>query len=90
MFGIYIHIPFCKKACNYCDFHFSTSFKTKESTLKAISEELVIRKNELKGGVNTLYFGAYDEKNGGIEKIRLAFKRNNIFKSVYPASFLIY
>ena len=57
MFGIYIHIPFCKKACNYCDFHFSTSFKTKDSTLKAISEELVIRKNELKGGVNTLYFG---------------------------------
>ena len=29
--------------------------------------------------INTLYFGAYDEKNGGIEKIRLAFKRNNIF-----------
>ena len=29
--------------------------------------------------INTLYFGAYDEKKGGIEKLRLAFKRNNIF-----------
>ncbi len=58
MAGIYIHIPFCRKACHYCDFHFSTSFKTKEDVLKAISLELQKRKQELNGeAIQTIYFG---------------------------------
>ena len=36
MAGIYLHIPFCRKACYYCNFHFSTSFKTREEMIKAI------------------------------------------------------
>ncbi len=57
MSGIYIHIPFCKQACYYCDFHFSTSLKRKDSMLKAIVKELELRKNELSKSIETIYFG---------------------------------
>jgi oxygen-independent coproporphyrinogen-3 oxidase len=65
MSGIYIHIPFCKQACNYCDFHFSTSMKKKEDMVLAIAKEIAMRKNEFelldsKGNENqieTIYFG---------------------------------
>ena len=58
MSGIYIHIPFCKKACHYCDFHFSTSLKYKEQMITAICDELELRKEELKiNEVATIYFG---------------------------------
>ncbi len=57
MSGIYIHIPFCKQACYYCDFHFSVSLKRKEEMIKAIGMELQLRKDELKNNVETIYFG---------------------------------
>lgn len=58
MAGIYIHIPFCKQACYYCDFHFSTSLKNKDEMLTAIKRELVLRKEELnKEQIDTIYFG---------------------------------
>src|SRR5690554_2514799 len=57
MSGIYIHIPFCKQACHYCDFHFSTSLKKKPELVNALCQELILRKNELKGKVETIYFG---------------------------------
>jgi oxygen-independent coproporphyrinogen III oxidase len=62
MSGIYIHIPFCKQACHYCDFHFSTSMKKKEEMVLAIAKELQLRKNEFNNdpeflGVETIYFG---------------------------------
>ncbi len=58
MAGIYLHIPFCKQACYYCDFHFSTSLKRKEDMLIAILRELVLRKDELnKEQIETIYFG---------------------------------
>ena len=58
MAGIYIHIPFCKQACYYCDFHFSTSLKKKDELLKALVLEIELRKNELKDQiVETIYFG---------------------------------
>jgi oxygen-independent coproporphyrinogen-3 oxidase len=57
MSGIYIHIHFCKKACYYCDFHFSTSLKKKEDMLEAIAKELVLRKSEISNQVTTIYFG---------------------------------
>lgn len=56
--GIYLHIPFCKQACHYCDFHFSTSLKNKKPLLKALHNELLLRSQELeKQEVNTIYFG---------------------------------
>ena len=57
MSGIYIHIPFCKQACYYCDFHFLTSLKKKGDMLEAIAKELVLRKSEISDQVATIYFG---------------------------------
>jgi oxygen-independent coproporphyrinogen-3 oxidase len=57
MSGIYIHIPFCKQACHYCDFHFSTSTKYVDRMVGAICKEIRIRKNEVHSQVATIYFG---------------------------------
>lgn len=57
MFGIYIHIPFCKQACHYCNYHFSTTLRHKTRLVKAIGKELILRKGELKSEVKTIYFG---------------------------------
>ncbi|WP_092466368.1 radical SAM family heme chaperone HemW [Winogradskyella thalassocola] len=58
MSGIYIHIPFCKQACHYCDFHFSTSMKKKGDLISALAKELELRKDEFKNSsVETIYFG---------------------------------
>ena len=56
--GLYIHIPFCRKACHYCDFHFSTVLKYKEEVLRAMLSELHLRKRELPGrSLRSIYFG---------------------------------
>ena len=58
MAGIYIHIPFCKQACTYCDFHFSTSMRNKSAVLDAIEKEAFMRKGYLNDQIiETLYFG---------------------------------
>lgn len=59
MAGIYIHIPFCKQKCSYCDFHFSTSFgEYRQRMIEAICKEIVERKSYLKGEtIHTIYFG---------------------------------
>ncbi len=58
MSGIYIHIPFCKQACHYCDFHFSTSMKKKEEMVLALAKEIELRKSEFENEVvETIYFG---------------------------------
>lgn len=56
--GIYFHIPFCKKACHYCDFHFSTVLKNRDEMVESLIRELAYRANECKGqSVKTIYFG---------------------------------
>jgi oxygen-independent coproporphyrinogen III oxidase len=58
MSGIYIHIPFCKQACHYCDFHFSTSMKKKDEMVLALAKEIGMRKSEFQDEVvETIYFG---------------------------------
>lgn len=58
MSGIYVHIPYCHQACNYCDFHFSTSLKSKTDLIKSILLELDLRANYLTSrNINTIYFG---------------------------------
>jgi len=58
MSGIYIHIPFCKQACHYCDFHFSTSTKKKDQMVLALAKEIQLRKVEAKEDfIETIYFG---------------------------------
>ncbi|MFN0293679.1 radical SAM family heme chaperone HemW [Pedobacter helvus] len=58
MAGIYIHIPFCKKACTYCDFHFTTSTKYLNEMVEAICKEIVLKKNRLaQQQIGSIYFG---------------------------------
>lgn len=56
--GIYFHIPFCKQACHYCDFHFSTNLKLKDDMVNAMLQEIQLRKNEIEAKpIETIYFG---------------------------------
>lgn len=58
MAGIYLHIPFCKQACHYCDFHFSTSLKYKDELLQSLIKEIQLQKNYLLNDtIETIYFG---------------------------------
>lgn len=58
MAGIYIHIPFCRQACSYCDFHFSTNLQNKQALVAAICRELALRKDYLPGKtIESVYFG---------------------------------
>ncbi|MDC8101733.1 radical SAM family heme chaperone HemW [Chryseobacterium rhizosphaerae] len=55
---IYIHIPFCKQKCSYCNFHFSTSLNFKDEMLQAMKTEMMLRKDELQNKtLQSLYFG---------------------------------
>ncbi len=55
---IYLHIPFCKQKCSYCNFHFSTSLSLKDEMLSAIKKEIQLRYNELENkSLKSLYFG---------------------------------
>lgn len=78
MAGIYIHIPFCKQACYYCDFHFSTNQSIKEELIHAISLELYLQKDYLKGEpIETIYFG------GGTPSLLSKQELDLIFNSIY-------
>jgi oxygen-independent coproporphyrinogen-3 oxidase len=58
MAGIYLHIPFCRKACHYCNFHFSTSLNAQNDFVVALVQEISLRKNYLQGQtIRTIYFG---------------------------------
>jgi len=57
MAGIYLHIPFCKQACHYCDFHFSTQLGKKGAMVGALVRELELRKDEVSEEIETIYFG---------------------------------
>ncbi len=77
MAGIYIHIPFCKQRCYYCDFHFTTSLKNKDAIINAIVFELEIRKTEITEEVKTIYLG------GGTPSIIETSDIKKIFDSIY-------
>jgi oxygen-independent coproporphyrinogen III oxidase len=76
--GIYIHIPFCKKACHYCDFHFSTSFKHKDQMINSLKHEILIRNRELKHEkIESIYFG------GGTPSVLNIREINSLIETVY-------
>lgn len=78
MSGIYIHIPFCKQACHYCDFHFSTSMKKKDDMVLALAKEIVMRKNEFSTEIiETIYFG------GGTPSVLTNDEINFLISEVY-------
>lgn len=77
MAGIYIHIPFCKQACSYCNFHFSTKLQTKDDVVAAIQQEIGLQANYLpERQINTLYFG------GGTPSILQAKELNTIVRTL--------
>ena len=57
MSGIYLHIPFCKKTCHYCNFHFSTTMRYADDMVNAIRQEIRLRKHDAKLPIETIYFG---------------------------------
>ncbi len=77
MAGIYIHIPFCKQACHYCDFHFSTSLKYKDQMVEAICKEILNRKEEHQEVIETIYFG------GGTPSLLTTDQIQKILHTVY-------
>ena len=77
MSSIYLHIPFCKQACHYCDFHFSTSLKHKEKMIDAICQELALRKEELRTPMQNIYFG------GGTPSLLNVTDFDRIFDSIH-------
>jgi oxygen-independent coproporphyrinogen-3 oxidase len=75
MAGIYLHIPFCKQACFYCDFHFSVKQDLRTEMVGAIEKELHLRKNYLSGErIETIYFGGGTPSLLNTEEIRKLLK----------------
>ena len=77
MAGIYIHIPFCKQSCYYCNFHFSTSTKNKDEVLDAIEKEIKQKGQTTNEAISTIYFG------GGTPSILDVNEINSIIKRIY-------
>ena len=75
MAGIYIHIPFCRQACNYCNFHFSVSLKNKEVLINALIKEIETENNFIKEqDIETIYIG------GGTPSLLNEYELEIIFK----------
>ncbi len=78
MAGLYLHIPFCKQACYYCDFHFSTNQSQKTELVRQIAHELYLQRDYLKGEpVETIYFG------GGTPSLLTAKELEILFSAIY-------
>ena len=73
MYSLYIHIPFCRQACHYCDFHFSTTLKRKPQMVKALCKELELRRVEASTPLQTIYFG------GGTPSVLTSVELQEIF-----------
>ncbi|MCB9282892.1 MAG: radical SAM family heme chaperone HemW [Lewinellaceae bacterium] len=76
--GLYLHIPFCKQACHYCNFHFSTSLKYKGELVQALLREMELQRDYLGGAtLNTIYFG------GGTPSLLSGDELQMIFDQIY-------
>lgn len=74
---LYIHIPFCKQACYYCDFHFSTNLSLKDKMVYAICKEIELQKDYLQNKkLQTIYFG------GGTPSLLSGGDFEKIFKTI--------
>lgn len=76
---IYVHIPFCRKACYYCDFHFSTNFTQKTAMINAINKEIVLQKDYFseKNSISSIYFG------GGTPSVLSQTELESVLKNIY-------
>ena len=76
MAGLYIHIPFCKKACHYCNFHFSTSLKNRKKIISSMIKEIEIKSNGYEDLIETIYFG------GGTPSLLSIIEIDSLIKAV--------
>jgi oxygen-independent coproporphyrinogen-3 oxidase len=78
MAGIYVHIPFCKQACYYCDFHFSTNQELRPRFVDALLREIELQRNYLNNEpIHTIYFG------GGTPSLLPATELHRILRAIY-------
>lgn len=77
MAGLYLHIPFCRKACTYCDFHFSTSFNLYDEIVSCLKKELVMKADRMEDKIDTVYFG------GGTPSVLMKKDLEGILDRVY-------
>jgi oxygen-independent coproporphyrinogen-3 oxidase len=78
--GLYLHIPFCKQACHYCDFHFSTSLGLKGQFVEALVQEMALRQAYLPdpgAPLETIYFG------GGTPSLLTGAELARIFEAIH-------
>ncbi len=81
--GIYIHIPFCKQACSYCNFHFATSLRRKNELTTALLSEIELRKGYLQAeSIETIYFG------GGTPSLLLTKELISLIEKIKKAFFI--
>ena len=73
---LYIHVPYCKRLCYYCDFHFSLNLKTRKEYVNAVCEELRMRKDFISEPIETMYFG------GGTPSLLSVEELNEIFTAI--------
>tara|TARA_B100000902_G_scaffold245407_1_gene232374 strand:+ start:291 stop:1418 length:1128 start_codon:yes stop_codon:yes gene_type:complete len=74
--GLYIHIPFCKKACHYCNFHFSTSLKNRKKIISSMIKEIEIKSIGYEDLIETIYFG------GGTPSLLSIIEIDSLIKAV--------
>ncbi|MGB1000358.1 MAG: radical SAM family heme chaperone HemW [Flavobacteriales bacterium] len=77
MAGLYIHIPFCRHACAYCNFHFSTNLSQTKPLTEALVKELRARKDELQTPLKSVYLGGGTPSVLSSEELQLIF--NQVF-----------
>jgi oxygen-independent coproporphyrinogen-3 oxidase len=77
MAGIYLHIPFCKKACHYCNFHFSTQTADMQAFVDALIQEIALQKSYITEPIETIYFG------GGTPSLLQDTQLNEIIAAIY-------
>lgn len=84
MAGLYLHIPFCKQACHYCDFHFSTGSRHVTEVVDALTKELELRKGFLTSPLETIYFGGGTPSLLSADQVSLLLNQATRIFSVSP------
>jgi oxygen-independent coproporphyrinogen-3 oxidase len=83
--GLYLHIPFCKQACHYCNFHFSTTLRSKSAMVEAILTELELQRDYLGGEpLSSIYFGGGTPSLLDVKEIEAIFKQIFRVHTVLP------
>ena len=87
MAGLYIHIPFCRTRCIYCDFHSGTDMSVQERYVDAVCSELTLRANELKGEpIHTIYIGGGTPSQLRVELLQRLFDHIALYTQLSQCS----